>query len=41
MSRGMALAILDHIEDEKYTVEEKGLAIHMVLSMETTNGVTK
>lgn len=41
MTYGRAIAIMEQIESEKYTVEEKGLAIHTVLSMETTNGVKK
>lgn len=41
MTNGQALTIIDNINSEKYTINEKGLAIYRVLSMETTNGVTK
>ena len=41
MNIGKACAVFTNISSEKFTVEEKGLAIHKVLSMETTNGITK
>lgn len=41
MTNGQAIAILQQINSDKYTIEEKGFAIYLVLSMETTNGVTK
>ena len=41
MNIGKARRIFDTIEDDKYTVEEKGAAIRTVIDMETHNGVTK
>lgn len=41
MEIGRARAIFDKIDNETETVEEKGLAIRMVLDMETHNSVTK
>ena len=38
---GRARAIFDNIDNATETVEEKGLAIRMVLDMETHNSVTK
>ena len=38
---GKARAIFDDIDNATETVEEKGLAIRMVLDMETHNSVTK
>lgn len=41
MGIGEAGAIFNNIDSDKYTVEEKGLAIKMILDMPTHNGVTK
>lgn len=41
MTNGLAIAILEQINSEKYSINEKGLAIYKVLSMETINGITK
>ena len=41
MNIGRARAIVDNINNATETVEEKGLAIRMVLDMETHNSVTK
>jgi hypothetical protein len=41
MNIGMACAIFKNIESDKYTENEKGLAIMRVLSMETINSITK
>ena len=41
MNFGQAYKILDNIDSEEYTVEEKGTAIRVILDMETHNGVTK
>ena len=41
MTFGEAYKILESIDSEKYTVEEKGVAIRIILDMETHNGVTK
>ena len=41
MKIGQAYKILDSIDSDEYTVEEKALAIRMVLDMETHNGVSK
>lgn len=41
MKTGTALAIFENIEVAKESVEEKGLAIRIVLDMETHNGVRK
>ena len=41
MKIGQAYKILDNIDSDEYTVEEKALAIRMVLDMETHNGVSK
>lgn len=41
MKIGKACAIFMQIESDKYTVEEKGMAILEVLKMPTHNGVTK
>lgn len=41
MEIGEAWAIFHNIDSDKYTVEEKGLAIKVILDMETHNSVTK
>lgn len=41
MTNGQAVAIIQDINSDKYTVNEKGLALHQILSMATTNGITK
>ena len=41
MNMGTARAIFEQINDDKYSVEEKGLAILKVLSMPTTNSIRK
>lgn len=41
MNIGKAIAIFEQLDSDEYTIEEKGLAIHLVLSMETTNSITK
>jgi len=41
MKIGQAYKILDNINSDEYTAEEKALAIRMVLDMETHNGVSK
>ena len=41
MNIGKACAIFEQIESEKYTDEEKLLAISEVIEMPTHNGVTK
>jgi hypothetical protein len=41
MQIGKAVAIFMQIESDKYTEEEKALAIHEVLKMPTHNGITK
>jgi hypothetical protein len=41
MKIAQAYKILDNIDSDEYTVEEKALAIRIVLDMETHNGVTK
>lgn len=41
MRIGEAYSIFENIDSDKYTVEEKGLAIRMVLNMETHNSITK
>ncbi len=41
MTNGIAVAICKDIRSEKYSVNEKGLAIHQMLSMATHNGITK
>lgn len=38
---GIALAIFENIDNDKYTVEEKGMAIYMIMNQETHNGVRK
>lgn len=37
----VACAIFRNIESDEYTENEKGLAIKLVLSMETINSITK
>ena len=41
MKVGQAYKILDNINSDEYTVDEKVLAIRIVLDMETHNGVSK
>lgn len=41
MPIGQAYMILDNINSDKYTVDEKVLAIRAILDMATHNGVTK
>ena len=41
MTFGEAYKILESIDSEKYTVEEKGVAIRIILDMATHNGVSK
>ena len=41
MRIGEAWEIFNNIDSDKFTVEQKGLAIKMVLDMETHNSVTK
>lgn len=41
MNTGKACAIFQQIDSDKYTLEEKGAAIHEALKMPTHNGVTK
>ena len=41
MNVGKACAVFEQIESERYTDEEKLLAIHEVIEMPTHNGITK
>ena len=41
MSIGEAFVIFNDLDSEIITVEQKGLAIKMILDMETHNSVTK
>lgn len=41
MNIGKARAIFDNIENASESAEEKGMAIHIVMNMETHNSVTK
>lgn len=41
MNFGQAYKILDNIDSEEYTENEKAMAIRVILDMETHNGVTK
>lgn len=41
MTRAQAYKIFRNLLSEDYTVEEKGLAMHQILSMATMNGITK
>ena len=41
MKFGQAYKILDNIDSDEYTAEEKGVAIRIVLDMATHNGVSK
>lgn len=41
MTLGQARAIFDNIEKAPESVEEKGMAIFLVMNMETHNSVTK
>ena len=41
MKIGQAYKILDNIDSDEYTAEEKGVAIRIILDMATHNGVSK
>ena len=41
MKFGQAYKIMDNIDSDEYTVDEKALAIRVILDMETHNGVSK
>ena len=41
MTNGQAYLIFKDLKNEKYTIEEKGWAMHQILSMETHNSITK
>lgn len=41
MNFGQAYKILDNIDSEEYTENEKAMSIRVILDMETHNGVTK
>ena len=41
MNKGRALAIFENIENASESAEEKVMAIHIVMNMETHNSVTK
>ena len=41
MNKGRALAIFENIENASVSIEEKGLAIYIVMNMATHNSVTK
>ena len=41
MTNGQAMIIFENINSDAYTINEKGLAIHQILSMATLNGVSK
>jgi len=41
MKFGQAYKILDNIDSDEYTEDEKAMAIRVILDMETHNGVTK
>lgn len=41
MNIGKARAIFDQIDSDKYTEDEKAVAIYIVMAMETKNSVTK
>ena len=41
MNTGKAIAIFRQIKSDKYTIEEKGWAIHRVLALETDNSIRK
>ena len=41
MKSGQAYKILDNIDSDEYTEDEKAMAIKVILDMETHNGVTK
>lgn len=41
MTKGRALAIFENIENASESAEEKGMAIHIVMNMETHNSVRK
>ena len=41
MTNGQAMLIFENIDSDAYTVNEKGWAIHQILSMATLNSVSK
>ena len=41
MTKGRALAIFENIENASVSIEEKGLAIYIVMNMATHKSVTK
>ena len=41
MKIGQAYKILDNIDSDEYAVDEKALAIRIILDMATHNGVSK
>lgn len=41
MNRGAAIAIFENLDDCQRPMETKGLAIRMVIDMETHNSITK
>lgn len=41
MTNGQAMVIFENINSDQYSVEEKGWAIHQILSMATLNSVSK
>lgn len=41
MTIGKAVAIFRNISSDKFSTEQKGLAIKMVMEMPTHNGITK
>lgn len=41
MKFGQAYKILENIDSDVYTIDEKAMAIKVILDMETHNGVTK
>ncbi len=41
MTRADAYKIFRNLQSDDYTIEEKGMAMHQILSMATMNGITK
>lgn len=41
MNLGYAVAVFHNIDSDKYTDNEKAIAIYMVMNMETHNSITK
>ena len=41
MNIGKALAIIRHLDDERWDLQEKGQAIWNVMNMDTMNSITK